>query len=173
MGESLILRRLGARNAEGKYAWKKSGTVLVERNVNYSGSLDYSGSMTFNYKIKIISIDDTSYFTEETFINAEINRINATGNLKITLLADGKCSYNYSGSSAGFGSGEWSYDAQESELNVYLPKYGISNISLRLSGSGISLQPTIGFIGYVVDNDATKYPDNGTQGEYTYVKLQN
>lgn len=163
MGESLILRRLGARTSEGKYAWKKSGTVLAEKTVNYSGS---SIGTTNKVTMKIISEDDTSYFTEETFINAEI-----TGTWHIKLFADGKCSYGTS--TLEWDDGIWSYDAQKGELYMNLWRYGAANnANLSLSGSGISLQPTFGFIGYVVDNDAAKYPDSGTQGEYTYEKIQ-
>lgn len=166
MGESLILRRLGARNAEGKYAWKKKGTVLADTTVNYSGSYYYSGQQAFNqFRMTVVSEYDTKYFTEDTFINAEI-----TGTWKIKLLAGGVCSYGET--SLDYSDGTWSYDSEKSELYVVPWRISKNNLSLSLSGSGISLQPTFGFIGYVVDNDAAKYPDNGTQGEYTYEKIQ-
>ena len=181
MGESLILRRIGSKVTEGKYAWKKSGIILKEQSVTFtSGSkrLNWSGTISPKY-ISVDSDFQKEYFTDELFNNLVITDTNDSS-FYIKLLPDKSVEYkisDYSGVKTVTGNA-WGYEKVQSSgstsyrlrINV---SFALSEYSgLTFSGSGYALQPTFGFIGYVVDNDAAKYPDSGTQGEYTYEKIQ-
>ena len=65
MGESLILRRLGSKLTEGKYAWKKIGTILAAQNVTFSNGsrlLNWTSTVSPKY-IQVVSDYEEEYFT--------------------------------------------------------------------------------------------------------------
>lgn len=183
MGESLILRRLGSKVTEGKYAWKKIGTILAAQNVTFSNGsrlLNWTSTVSPKY-IQVVSDYEEEYFTDELFKNLLITNTSDAG-FYIKLLPDKSVEYRLdSSSSVKTVEGDaWGYQklvSQGSEyywlrINVSFALSMVEEDGLTFSGSGYALQPTTGLIGYVVDNNAEKYPDSGTQGEYTYEKIQ-
>lgn len=170
MGEALMMRRFGARITEGKHAWRKSGNTLVKKTVNYTGTYTWEKTTTeaAKFYMPITSAADARYFTEETFWNSEL-----TGAVNGKLLPNGVCEYSDSQhTNPQTYSGEWSYNAEKNELYMNCRWAMLSQGEVvNLEGSGEAYQPEFGFIGYVVSNDSAKYPDNGTQGEYTYEKI--
>ena len=169
MGEALMMRRLGARITEGKYAWKKSGEILVKTAVTYGGTGTTKVGVKPNCYVSVESNYNVSYFTEKTFHNAKLTNAEY---LDATLLPNGVCEYKRPDKEELWSDGTWSYDAEKGELTAHCWRFSFpSGTTLTLSGSGEAYQPDFGFIGYVVDDDSAKYPDNGTQGEYTYEKI--